>query len=363
MVRLAVGMLIVAGCGGGGGAADAPRADAPSVDASADASVDATVDATVDAAEVGPVEEAPDCGGDLLVARGGDLALAVSALRIPGLGESFDLDGDGDPDNKLSAVASLAQSSIDDGLADGTYVLPIEIFDRDADPDGCVKLALYRGDCATASCDMTDGTADTVELDPEWYASDGTPSSRLRAMRTDAAGALTTAGPGYLLVPLPLSEGIPLLIPITVQVVEGQLTGTALVDLELGGIMQPSRLDRVAMPPIPDIGVVPGDTFLDALYANLLGPLLALPMSPHMTGCRTADIDVDDDGLESFCDTDPDDDVHRVDLCIDGDGTVVTDGPGGDPSCTDAVVAGVAQFPDGVSVALELSASPAVIAP
>ena len=364
MVRvIGASVVVVLGCGGGSGAVDAPRADGPSADAlDVDApATDALVDASLPDAALPPVTEAPDCGGDALVARGGDVALSVSALRIPVLAESFDLDGDGDPDNKMSAVSSLAQGSIDDGLAAGTYVVPIEVFDRDADPDGCVKLALYSGSCATVPCNMADATPDTVALDPAWYAGDGTPYSRMRSMATDAAGALS-AGPGYLLLPLPLTDTIPLVLPITVQVVEGTLTDT-LVDFKIGGIMQAFRLDHVAIPPIPEIGAMDGDTFLDAIFANLLGPLLALPQSPQMSGCRTADIDVDGDGLESFCDSNPNDDIHRVDTCIDGDGTVVMDGPGGEPRCTDTLVGGLPQFPDGVSVAVLLTASPAVIAP
>src|SRR5690349_2121976 len=141
-MKRAVLVVVAVGCGGGGGGIDARQvpdaaADGPVIDARV---IDAMV--MIDGG-VPVIGEAPDCGGDALVARGGDVPLAVSALSIPSLGESFDLDSDGDPDNKMAAVSSLAQSTIDDGLAAGTYVLPIEIFDRDADPDACVKLAMY----------------------------------------------------------------------------------------------------------------------------------------------------------------------------------------------------------------------------
>lgn len=364
MTRTAWIVILATGaCGGGGdGASDAP-VDAHVVDARRfDAQVDAM---SPDGNPNVTVDEAPDCGGDSLVARGGDLALAVSALSIPELAASFDLDGDGTPDNKMAAVASLAQSTIDDGLANGTLVIPIEIFDRDADPDGCVKLATYTGSCATGTCNMTDAVADTVALDPASYDGAGVPYSRLRAMSTDAGGMLTS-GVGPVVITVPITDVITLQLPITVQRLDGVLgTGptAGLVGVKLGGTMQSFRLATVPMPDVPEIGTMPGDTLLDGIFANLLGPLLAMPQSPFMSGCRTADIDLDGDGLESFCDSLPDDATKRVDTCIDGDGTIVHDGDNGVARCTDTLVGGHPRFPDGVSAAVLLSANPAVIAP
>ena len=62
------------------------------------------------------------------------------------------------------------------------------------------------------------------------------------------------------------------------------------------------------------------------LHGDSTAPLLALPKSTVLPSCRTADIDADGDGLEAFCDTTPDADPRHVDLCIDGDGTVIDDG-------------------------------------
>ena len=59
------------------------------------------------------------------------------------------------------------------------------------------------------------------------------------------------------------------------------------------------------------------------------------------TGCRTPDIDVDGDGLEAFCDSNDADDNKTVDVCIDGDGTVIKDEVDGSgvvtKQCTEAV--------------------------
>jgi hypothetical protein len=336
-----VSMVVVVGCGEGG---QSPGPDAPP-----------------DAAPPIRVDEAADCGGRALVARAGDQQLIVTRLEILTIGDSFDLDNDGDQDNKLSAMASLAQSSIDDGLTMGTYAVPIEIFDRTGDPDACVKLALYRGACS-GTCNFTDGAPDTVTLDAASFETSGDPRSRMRAMSTDSSGVLR-ADPGVLLILVPTGGAGELVFPISVQRISGLLGSTGLTGFRIGGVMQPFRMDATPVPPNEQIGVVPGDTLLDMTFANLLGPLLALPKSLFDAACRTADIDIDLDGLESFCDSDPDDAVKRVDTCIDGDGTIVRDGDDGLASCTDAMIGGVRRFPDGVSAALELDASAVTFAP
>ena len=92
-----------------------------------------------------------------------------------------------------------------------------------------------------------------------------------------------------------------------------------------------------------------------ASVAKNLGPLLALPKSDpkigeKYPGCRTPDIDVDQDGLESYCDSNPDDEVKVVDKCIDGDGTEFTDA--GNMQCTEAMKGTKYRFVDGISVEL-----------
>ena len=98
----------------------------------------------------------------------------------------------------------------------------------------------------------------------------------------------------------------------------------------LGGVIDAKTADTIRGLNVPEIGLTPDNSLLDAVFANLLGPLLALPKANATVqrctrGCRTPDIDVDGDGLEAFCDSNPNDDVKAVDICIDGDGTVVKD--------------------------------------
>ena len=72
---------------------------------------------------------------------------------------------------------------------------------------------------------------------------------------------------------------------------------------------------------------------------------------------------MDGDGLEAFCQTDSSDEIYKVDLCIDGDGTEiadVTDSSGlVTMECSAAQVGGKDRFPDGISVELNFTTSPA----
>jgi hypothetical protein len=349
-------VIAVAGCGDDGPSStvDAPPDDAP-VDATA-------IDARIDSATPVVVGEPPDCGGDPLVARGGDLSLVVSSMVIATLDEGYDLDNDAMPDNKLAAIASLSQTAIADALVAGTLVVPVEIFDRGANPDACVKLGLYAGACV-GPCDLTDATPDTVTIDPASLGTGDVPISRLRSMSTDAAGTITSLG-GFLQVSIPITDAITMALPITVVHAGGILGATTVSGFRYGGTMQAHRLDEIAAPIIEEIGTGPGDTELDMFFANLLGPLVALPRSMDPSapmGCRTPDIDNDGDGLESFCDTNPDDAEKRVDMCIDGDGTVIMDGDDLLPDCTQHTIGGVPRFTDGISGALVFSTSPATI--
>jgi hypothetical protein len=129
----------------------------------------------------------------------------------------------------------------------------------------------------------------------------------------------------------------------------------------LGGVIDSKTADTIRGLEVEQIGLLPENSLLDATFANLLGPLLALPKSPvdiqnKYPGCRTPDIDVDQDGLESYCDSNPDDEIKVVDICIDGDGTEVTDVLAGDGTvlmqCSEAVKGTKNRFVDGISVEL-----------
>ena len=133
----------------------------------------------------------------------------------------------------------------------------------------------------------------------------------------------------------------------------------------IGPYCQAQTLEGALVFAAGQIGLTPDDSLLDAVFANLLGPLLAMPLAPGdilatYKGCRTMDIDVDHDGLEAFCDSTPDDDTHVIDICIDGDGTVIHDGDNGVVQCTDALDENnKPRFVDGISVEMNFETVPA----
>ena len=95
-----------------------------------------------------PFASAPECEGEQVVPLAGTHQMVFSALTLGTKADGFDLDGDGEPDNKFAAVSSLAAEPIAEALADYSLVLPMEFFDLADQPtdDACVKFALYQGE-------------------------------------------------------------------------------------------------------------------------------------------------------------------------------------------------------------------------
>jgi hypothetical protein len=72
------------------------------------------------------------------------------------------------------------------------------------------------------------------------------------------------------------------------------------------------------------------------------------------------DIDIDGDGLEAFCDSNPDDENQVVDVCIDGDGTMYVDADG--KQCTaERDADDNLRFVDGVSMVMNFETVPAML--
>jgi hypothetical protein len=412
----------------------------------------------------------PECMGAEINAYQGVPQQVISKLEIGAAADGFDLDGDGDPDNKLAAVASLAKSAIDDSFTNYSIVIPIEFFGLDAGADECVKFAIYlgayvtdgdmdgkkafidKGDCndkesaikpgatendtnlvdddcdgkadenaqdevsmnttdadgdgyspATGDCDDRvgkgeglhpgaaevcddgldqdcDGVADRshdamgnvtacspfdpgkadIPLDPLSFVQ-GTNNQPIITFRdgTISASGELLAGPSLFSVAIPVTDGITLDLKISGATIKGQVSGSGasmtIKNGHLGGVIDAKTADTIRGLEVEQIGLMPENSLLDATFANLLGPLLALPkasasITKKYTGCRTPDIDVDGDGLEAFCDTDPNDEIKLVDVCIDGDGTEIKDMPG--MECSAAQKNGKNRFVDGISVEL-----------
>ena len=413
----------------------------------------------------------PECTGDSIVPYMGSNPQVISKLEIGTAMDGFDLDKDGKPDNKLSAVSSLAGSSIADSFKSYDIVIPIEMFDlAGAAADTCVKFAIYLGDyvvdvdadgkdpfveggdcndhdaniapgkaevAANGKDDDCDGLADedeqnmpstsTADADGDTYTiamgdcDDSNPMvhptqaeicgdgfdndcdgvadrtqdasgnatacspfdpgkadipldplsfkpGTMEPVITFTSGEITSeggklvlrAGPSLFSVAIPVTDGITLDLRISGATIEGDVVteagATVIKNARLGGVIDAKTADTIRGLSVDEIGLTPENSLLDAVFANLLGPLLALPKSAKSitdkyNGCRTPDIDVDGDGLESFCDTDPDDDNKVVDVCIDGDGTEVKDVAG--MQCSEAQKNGKNRFVDGISVALK----------
>ncbi|HVK85536.1 MAG TPA: putative metal-binding motif-containing protein [Kofleriaceae bacterium] len=430
--------------------------------------------------------EKPECQGQAIAPYTGSHPQMMSKLAIGTAADGFDLDGDGDPDNKLAAVGSLAQGSIDDSFKDYDILIPFEFFDlAAAAPDACVKFAIYLGDyvtdtdgdgqkayrdggdcndtnanikrgateitdnlidddCdgmadeddannpssnatdgdgdgfspATGDCDDTndtihpgaaevchdgldqdcDGVADRsqdgqgnatacspfepgaqdIHLDPLSLV-DGAPAISFKSgeIVSEGGGLKLNAGPSIFSVTIPLTGDLALDLRITGAQIKADVVeengAIVLKNGRLGGVIDAVTADTIRGLELDDIGLTADNSLLDAMFANLLGPLLALPkatpaIQEQYVGCRTPDIDVDRDGLEAFCDSCaemPDgadcqknamgEPAKSVDVCIDGDGTEIRDVVVGGQvmmHCTQAQLDGKNRFVDGISVEL-----------
>lgn len=432
-------------------------------------------------------EPREECVGDSITPLAGQHQQVISFLEIGDLEDGFDLDRDGEPDNKLAAVGSLASSAIDDSFEDFSIIIPIEFFDF-ATPgvDECVKFALYlgiytldedgdddktadnRGDCndhdeninkdvaevadnfkddncdgnademivvdasdagvnetlvlsddtmdrdedgvtmADGDCDDTDDTVggvaeicgdgldndcdgnadypdcnpyddtpDRLELDPLAFNSDGTPVIQFSAgtVAMGPTGVLDLeAGPSLFSVNIPVTDDLNLDLRITGATIEAEIVpdgngGFSIDNGRLGGVIDANTADLVRGLEVEEIGLNPEDSLLDAIFANILGPILALPSLPdshEYAGCRLPDIDVDQDGLEAFCDSDPLDEKQTVDVCIDGNGSIVFDEVDAQGevtrNCTEVLDdSGKLRFVDGISVEINFETVPTIL--
>jgi hypothetical protein len=417
----------------------------------------------------------PECKGDPVVPYAGTYQQVISDLSIGSASDGFDLDGDGKPDNKLSTVASLAQSAIMDSFTNYSIVIPLEFFNMTTvAPSTCVKFAVYlgafaqdkdhdgakasvpKGDCndndptigpgmpeipgnfkdddcdgkvdeaadgtvpvdnvdhdgdgysiAQGDCDDTnpmvhpgmkeicgdgldndcDGVADRsqdangvatacspymstadIPLDPLSFDDSGNPQIAFKNGTIDKNMVLR-AGPSLFSVKIPVQNILTLDLEITGAQIQAtiQPDGTTM-DARLGGVIDARTADSIRGLKVDQIGLTPNDSLLDAVFGNILGDLLALPKTKNAAilkkypNCKTPDIDVDGDGLEAFCQSDPTATNKVADVCIDGDGTEIHstyDDQGNILThCAQAVDShGKPRFVDGISVELNFKTS------
>jgi hypothetical protein len=211
-----------------------------------------------------------------------------------------------------------------------------------------------------------------IPLDPLSFVEGGVPAIVFKdGTITEEGGKLVlNAGPSVFGVNIPVIDDLALELRITGAQIKADVVerGGAIVleNGRLGGVIDAKTADVIRGLDVEMIGLRPEDSLLDATFANPLGPILALPkasvaIQKKYDGCRTPDIDVDRDGLEAYCDSNVDDDLKTVDVCIDGDGTEILDVVGGDGTvimhCTEAMSGTKNRFVDGISVALKFTTS------
>ncbi len=291
-----------------------------------------------------------DCDGlaDEMELDDGDGTITVQSNDV------FDRDGDG---------VTIAAGDCDDTepQVQGSSMTEICGDGLDNDCDGIADF--------DPACTPYDATADVLYID-EASLDRGVPTNYVRsgAVVVNDGTPHLVAGPSELTVAIRFAD-IGLSLHIFGAFLEADLVpyadGWGLTNGRIGGVLHPAGL-TATMGETTNICLYDcTDTLMDAIFANLLGRLLGLPTNE--SGCHMMDIDVDGDGLEAFCDSNPLDEVNHADMCIDGDGSVHLDEEGDDPRypirrCTEfRDGAGALRFMDGISIQLEFEAVPAVL--
>jgi hypothetical protein len=97
--------------------------------------------------KVDPFKPVPECMGPTVTAFAGDRQLVLSQLAIADYGEGFDLDLNGDKDNKLAALGALANKQIAANFQKAhDIVIPFELFGYNGEANTmCTKLSFYVG--------------------------------------------------------------------------------------------------------------------------------------------------------------------------------------------------------------------------
>ena len=303
-----------------------------------------------------------------------DATIAPGAAEVPGNFKDDDCDGKVDEDASGTASmdttdhdgdgVSIAQGDCDDTnpmIHPGMAEICGDGLDNDC--DGVADRSVDATGNVTA-CSPYDAQAD-IALDPLSFDSTGKPQIVFDNGAIDKSLKLT-AGPSVFSVTIPVTNGITLDLSITGAQITGDVQPDGTIkNGKLGGVIDARTADNIRGLNVSQIMLTPNQSLLDATFANILGgTLLLLPKAnakvlKKYPNCRTPDIDVDGDGLEAFCQSDPNATNKVADVCIDGDGTEIHstyDAQGNILThCAQAVDKnGKPRFVDGISVELNL---------
>jgi hypothetical protein len=274
--------------------------------------------------------------------------------------DTMDHDGDGQ---------SIAQGDCDDTNPMIKKGMPEICGDGlDNDCDGVADRSVDANGNVTACSPYAPDA--TIPLDPLSFNSDGTPQIAFRSGSIDKSLVLD-AGPSIFSVNIPVTNGITLDLKITGAQIQGDVQPDgSIMNGKLGGVIDARTADQITGLNVSAIGLTPDNSLLDATFggAAVLANLLSLPKASAKVlktypGCHTPDIDVDGDGLESFCSTDENATSPVADVCIDGDGTVVMSTYDSNGKIVDHCAqaldkSGKPRFVDGISVELNFTTSP-----
>ena len=314
-----------------------------------------------------------------------DPNISIDAAEVAGNFKDDDCDGLADEDGETPSNdmmdrdedgVTIADGDCDDMNAD-VHLGAVEICSDGFDND-CNGFADFGDDGnGNPACSPYDETPDALGLDPLGFNADGTPVVAFAAgsIRDQAGRLELEAGPSIFSVGIPVTDGITLDLRISGATILGDLvetaSGWAIMNGRLGGVIDANTADKIRGLEVDEIGLSPEDSLLDATYANILGPLLGLQaISVEFEGktleCRAPDIDVDQDGIEIFCDSDPLDEIVKVDVCVDGNGEIVTDEVDASGNVTTECTqvtdgSGKLRFVDGISVELNFETVPTVL--
>ena len=175
------------------------------------------------------------------------------------------------------------------------------------------------------------------------------------------------AGPSEWSLQVPIMKDTNVNFHITAAHVRGHITldsqqRMTIMDGVLGGVLDAKTLGSITGLNVSEANIHPDQSLLDVIFAGALGDLLGLRTDKH--GHKLPDVDVDGDGLETFYTTNTGAAEPKVDTCVDGDGTVITNAMVASGKCWEAVDAkGNPRFVDGLSTAIKFTIVPVKLAP
>lgn len=150
-----------------------------------------------------PFETEPECTGADVAPLKGSRQLVISKLEIGGIGDGFDFNCDGKPDNKLAPLGAIANSAIQESFdTKHDLIVPIELFGYDGSDSACTKASFYigrfnedrdrdgkdttwsygKGDCDDTNAAVHPGATEIldnlIDDDCDGYADNKTPGSK-----------------------------------------------------------------------------------------------------------------------------------------------------------------------------------------